>query len=817
MFETLSQDIRYALRGLRRTPGFTLAALITLTLGIGATTAIFSVVYGVLLRPLPFPAGDRLVMLPLEPTRPGGFSFGGAVSPASYLDWQSRSGAVGELAAFTQRAFTVTGHGEPELLTAAAVTSAFFETLQVQAAIGRAFTAGDGDAGDGDVVVLSDRLWRQRFAADAAIVGRAVTLDGRPFVVLGVMREGFTFPEEVLGPPGRFRSIQRVDLWTLFVPRAGERGNAFLRMLARLPPDGSVAQAQADLTRAGRAMAAEEGRPFDFAPVVTPLQRYIVGDVERLLLMFFGAVAFLLLIACANVANLLVARAAARQKEVAMRSALGAGRGRLVRQFLTESALLGVLGGLGGLLLAAAGLRAFVELIPRGSVPRLDEITIDLTVLLFTLLVSIGAGLLFGLAPVLHTRRTGIVTAMKGVGSAQTARLGLLNVLVAAEVACAVVLLAGAGLLIASFLRLAAVDPGFGRGNLMSASVRLPESSYSTGAQMIAFHSRVLDQISLARGVTSAAAVNWLPFGGNLLSGDVLVEAGRPAEPLSVAKLAVSAGYFRTMEIPLVSGRFFTDADGERSQVVVIVTDRVANRFWPGRNPLGQRLKLGFGRADDQPWASVVGVVKDVRQTALSDAAMPSVYMPLAQAPRPFLLSEMTYVARSDGDPVNIAPAFRAAVRAIDPNLPISRMAPLDALIALSVAEPRFRGVLFGAFAVVALALVATGILGVLAFSVTRRTKEIGVRVALGAAPGTIARLVVWQGLAVTVVGMLAGLGGALALTRLLRNLLFDIEPTDPGVFALVGLSLIAVALVASYLPAYRAARVDPIVALSQE
>jgi len=384
-------------------------------------------------------------------------------------------------------------------------------------------------------------------------------------------------------------------------------------------------------------------------------------------------------------------------------------------------------------------------------------------------------------------------------------------------VACAVVLLAGAGLLIASFLRLTAVDPGFGRGNLMSASVLLPDSSYPTAAQMNAFHTRVLEQISRARGVTAAGAINWLPFGGNLLSGDVIVEAGPPAENSVVAKPAVSASYFRVMGIPLVSGRFFNDLDNDRGQPVVIVSERVAKQFWPGRNPLGQRLKVGFGRPEEQPWASVVGVVNDVRQTALSDDAMPSVYMPLLQAPRPFLLSQMTFVARTDSEPMSVAPAFRAAIRSADPNLPITRIAPVDALIAFSVAEPRFRSVLFGVFGAVALVLVATGILGVLAYSVTRRTKEIGVRVALGAAPATIARLIVRQGLAVTGIGLIAGLGGALALTRLMRGLLFAVEPTDPGVLGLVALSLVFVALLASYVPARRAARVDPIVALTHD
>jgi putative ABC transport system permease protein len=816
MFDRLGQDIGYTVRGLRRTPGFAAAALVTLALGIGANTAVFSVVYGVLLRPLPFPDPDRLVMLHVQPRDPNPFNTGGAVSPGAFLDWQARGSRFDGMAAFSSQSLTLTGGGEPELLTAAAVTVRFFDTLRVRAAVGRTFIADEGMAGRSNVAVLSHALWRRRFGADPAIVGRSVTLDGRAVTVVGVMPEGFSFPEEALGPSGRFRSIQRVELWTPFAPQPGDRGNAFLRMFARVPAAIPLAQAQREMTATAQALGATLPASRQMDMRLVPLHEYVTGDAKQQLLLLFGAVALVLLIACVNVANLLVARAAARQKEVAMRAALGATRGRLIRQFLTESTLLGVLGGGCGLLLAAAGLRAFVGLIPRGSVPRLAEVTVDVPILAFTGIVSIAAGMIFGLAPVLHTRRTGIGAATRGLGSAQTTRLGLLHGLVATEVALAVVLLTGAGLLIASFLRLNGRDPGFDPADVTSASVRLPGASYPTIPAMYDFHTQVLNRLSMMPGVIAAGAINWLPFGGDFLSGDLIVESGTPPG-FVVLKPAVSARYFRVMDIPLMSGRFFTDADTAVSAPVVIVTDGVARRLWDNRNPLGRRLKMGFGRAEDQRWATVVGVVGDVKQNALSDAEMPSVYMALSQVPQPFLLNAMTYVVRTAPDDERGAPALRAAIRAADPNLPISRMLPVGGLIAGSLAEPRFRSVLFGVFAAIAVALVITGLLGVLTYSVTRRTKEIGLRVALGAAPAAVARLVVRQGLTVTVIGLAAGLAGALALTRLMDSVLFAIEPDDPGVLALVALCLVTVALVASYLPARRAARVDPIVALGHD
>ena len=817
MLETFLPDLRYAWRGLRRAPGFTAAALVTLTIGIGATSAIFTVVYSVLLRPLPLPASHELVMLPVRATTPMPFDTGGNVTPGAFLDWQSEARAFRNIAAFTQTPLTLTGHGDPELLTAAAVTVRFFDTLQVQAAQGRTFVLADG-ADDGDrVVVLSDALWRRRFAADPAIVGASITLNGEPRTVVGVMPPGFSFPEEVLGPRGRFRSIQTVDLWTPFIARPGANGHAFLRLIARLPPSMTLAQAQAEMRTATQHLLAAQPSNRAVEVVVTPLHEYVVGDVQRLLLLFSGGVAFVLLIACVNVANLLVARAAMRQKEVAMRSALGAGQGRLMRLFLTESALLGVLGGIGGLILAAAGLRAFVALIPRGSIPRLNEVSIDVNVLALMLFVSLAAGLAFGLAPVIYTRRTSVAAAIKGLGSAHTSRLGLLHALVAAQVAGAVLLLVGAALLITSFVRLTSVDPGFTAGNVLSASVTLPPGKYVTTAEMTALHSRVLDQLASAPGVRAAGAINWLPFGGNFLAGDFVVESGTRPGDLIVLKSAVSPGYFRAMDIAVVAGRSFTAADSSRSQPVVIVTRRLARQVWGERTAIGQRLKLGFGRPEAQPWATVVGIVSDVKQNALSDADAPSIYMPLAQAPQPFLINAMTYVVRAESDLAHVEPVFRRAVRSADPDLPINRMASVNTLVALSVAEPRFRSVLFGVFALVALALVTTGLLGVLTYSVARRSKEIGLRMALGAAPGAVARLVVHQGLKMTTIGLVAGLAGSLALAQLLRGLLFNIEPTDPGIFALVAMVVVLVALSASYLPARRAARVDPIIALNQE
>lgn len=808
--DQLRQDVRYALRSFGRTPVFTVVALATIALGTGATTAIFSVVYGVLLRPLPFPDSDDLVMVQTR-VRDGSFDSGGAVTPDGFLEWQAQSRAFQSMAAFSGGALTLTGQGEPALLAAAAVTIGFFDTLQARAAIGRTFEADEGTPGRSDVVVLSNRLWRQRFSSDRAAVGQSILLDSRPFTVVGVMPEGLTFPEEVLGAPGRYRSVQAIDLWTPFIPRPGDRANAYLRVIARLKPGITMAQAQSDMTGVARRLEEQAETRHEIEAVVVPLHDYVVADVRRLLLFFLGAVTLVLLIACVNVANLLVARAATRRKEVGVRSALGASRGRLIRQFLTESTLLGILGGSAGVLFAIWSMQVLVGLIPRGSVPRLGEVAIDVPVLAFTLIVSAGAGLVFGLAPVVHSARADVH------GVTQTPALRKLNLLVVSEVALAVVVLTGAGLLIKSFYRLTGVDPGFRRDNVLTASVSLPESTYPTLERINTFHSQALERLSAVSGIGGVAAVSWLPFGGSLLSGDIIVDTPSGASEVWAAKPAVSPDYFRVMGIAIVRGRPFSEADTADRQHVVIVTESVASRLWADDDPIGKRLKLGFGSPADQPWTSVVGVVQDVKQMALSDDDVPAVYVPLTQAPRPFLLNNMTFVIRADVEPASVVPAIRRAFGGIDPDLPIYRMERLDDLIAFSVVEPRLRSVVLGAFAGIALVLVSTGILGVLMYSVTQRTREIGVRLALGAQQANVIGMVVRQGLTMAAIGVGLGLAGAAVLTRLLTSWLYDVRPHDPATYALITAVLAITAIVACCAPALRAARLNPVIALRSE
>jgi putative ABC transport system permease protein len=809
MLDTLIRDVRYAARSFARYPGFTATAILTIALGIGATTAIFSIVYGVLIRPLPFPEADRLVMV--QP-RTSGIDTD-AVSPATFLEWESRSRAFEAVAAFTGRPLTLTGNGEPELLAAAAVTIRFFDILQQAAAIGRTFIAAEGTAGGEDVVVISDDFWRRQFQGDAAIVGRRITLDDRPFTVVGVMPAGVVFPEEVLGPRGRFRSIQRVDAWVPLVPSPTERGNAFLRMVARLKPGYTIAQGSADAAAVMRAMAATRPRARNTTATVLPLHEYIVGDNRRELLLLLGAVSLLLVIACANVANLLAARAATRASEVALRSAIGASRGRLIRQFLTESTVLGLIGGVCGIAVAVAALRGLMTVIPSGALPRVGEVAIDIPVLTFTAFLSLATGLIFGLAPVIHLRRSRPETVLHGDTTTHTPRLRLLKVLVVSEVALAIVLLGPATLLVQSFARLTAVNPGFTAENLVTASVTLPPDRYDNVPRMNAVHSAVLQRLT-SSGTGNVAAVNWLPFGGNLVMGDVVVEGVPAAGELTVAKIAVSPAYFDVLGVKRARGRVFSEADTDATDPVVVVTERVAGRFWPSQDAIGKRLKLGFGDPLAQQWATVVGVVHDVKQNALSEHDMPAVYMPMSQAPRPFLLSQMTYIVRSSAATPNRERELRAAVRSVDPQLPLSRVATLKELIGTSVSEPRFRSVLLSAFALTALSLVAAGLFGVLMYSVTRRTREIGVRMAVGATPAAVSRLVILEMLMVTVAGMVPGVSGAVAAAGLIRNLLFEIEPTDPTPFAIAGLAVLLVSGAASYVPARRAARIDPAVTL---
>jgi predicted permease len=815
--ETFWQDLRYAGRMLRKSPGFTTAAVLTLALGIGATTAIFSFVNGVVLRPLPFKESARLVQVQPDPRESGLFQIR-TVTPADFLEWQLQNHVFDEMAGFSGATFSLTGAGEPERLQAATVTTRFLDTLGVMPVLGRTFLRSEGQPGTNQVVIISSTLWRRRFQSDPGIVGRPIALDGKSFTVVGVMPEGFGFPQDLLPGMGKSRPV---ELWTPLVLRPGDRSNAFLQVIARLRPDVTIEQAQAQMEAIAARLAEQvpPDRRIEGGVRIMTLHERVVRGVRPLLLVFLEAVGFLLVIACSNVANLLVARGVARQKEVAVRAALGAGRSRLVRQFLTESLLLGLLGGLGGLLVAVQGVAVLTSLIPPGSLPRIQETGIDGQALAFTIMISFVTGVFFGLAPAFRSSRTDISSAIKELGATQTPRSRVLNLLVVGEVALAFVLLTGAGLMINSFWRLTSVDPGFEPERILTVSVTLPEGGYDTSSEMRAFSTDVLNRLRGAPGVARAAAINSLPLRGSIMGG-FSVE-GIPQLPRGgswVSKPVVSPEYFQTMGIPVVRGRAFTDRDAEQAPGVAIVTDRLARLLWPGADPIGKRLKIGFGRPEEQPWLSVVGVVGEVKQTALAEEMPPAVYVPLLQAPRPFLLRDLTFVVRTAvPDPLSVAPILRREIRNVDPNLPFDRIQTMRDVLGDSVAEPRFRSAVLGAFAGTAVALVATGILGILAYSVTRRTREIGVRMALGAQRGGVLRLVIAQALRMMVAGLAVGLIAALALTRLLSNFLFDVRPTDPATFVAASLVLVGAALIASYLPARRAATIDPLIALRSE
>ncbi len=817
LVEELVSDTGYALRLLRRNPGFAAVAILTLAMGIGLTTAIVSVVSAVLVRPLPYPESDRLVMVLASQRTEGPFTFE-TVTPGDFLEWRAQNGTFAHISGFTGSSFVLTGAGEPQRINGASVTSEFFSTLGVAPLLGRTFTPDDTVEGRSQVVVLSGGLWRNRFAADPGVIGRRVTLDGAPYTVIGIMPESFGFPQE-LPRPGIGPHVQ-VRLWTPAVLREGDRANAFLFVVGRLKPMRSIAQAHADMLTLATRQSKQFGPPNRPAPEVriVPLHSYVVAGVEPLLLVFLGAVLFVLLIACANVANLLAARAIARQKEVAVRVSLGSSRRRLIRQLLTESGVLGALGGIGGIALAAPGMSVLLALIPPGALPRVGEVHVDVPVLLVALMLAIGTGVLFGVAPALHATRIDTSSALRDGSTTQTAHTRLMRALIVAEVALVVVLLTGAGLLMKSFLRLTAVDPGFKPQNILSLSVNLPDREYRSIAEMNAFHASVLERFAHVAGVERVGAVNWLPLGGELIRGDFLIEeTPESARDLVAAKPAVSPDYFSVMGMPIVRGRAFTAADTDATPDVAVISDGLARRLWPGRDPIGKRLKLGFGSPDEDPWRTVVGVVGTVKQSGLGEESPEAVYTPLTQAPRPFLLMAMTFVVRTPLDPAMVAPVLRRELQAVDANLPVDRITTLSDLLSDSVSEPRFRTVVVGAFAVVALALVATGIMGVLAYLVTHRTREIGLRMALGADSFQVVRLVLRQTFVMSLAGVAIGLAAAAALTQLLRSYLFDVQPTDPITFAGAAGLLVVVALVASYVPALRATNVDPLVALRSE
>jgi predicted permease len=808
-FERLVQDVRYGARTLRRAPAFTTVAGLTLSMRIGATTAMFTVVHGVVLRTVAYPRSDRLVELAYEfPNNP--FVFGAGIADRTWVDVRARARLFARVGASSAGLVTLTNAGDPVRLSGAMVTAGFFETLGITPRVGRSFGRDDEMVGAEPVVILSDALWRDRFGADPRIIGRPIMLDGVHHMVVGVMPRGFTYPKEA-------------RLWRPLVVRIVPNRSQLYSVIGRLRDGVTREQATAELTSiaAGareRAWAfhAPTADPRDSTIArVTPLKATVVGSATRALLVFAGAVALVLLIACANVANLLLMRAASRHREMAVRAALGAGRRRLVRQLITESVLLWVSAGTAGVGVAILGVRALLALAPAGRIPRQGEIGVDAAALAFSLGVSLVTGILFGLVPAVRATRSNVRDALAATARTMSGRDGRLRgALVVSEIGLALVLLAGAGLMVQSFLRLRHVELGFRPAGLANLTVDLPEASYQSVSAMRSFHDRMLERLRALPGVTSAAAVNFIPLGGAMIRGDFKLDGGRsvPADYL-VAKPAVSPGYFRTMGIALLRGREFTAADVASGPGAVIASKAVADRLWPGQSAIGQRVSM-----KDNPgpgdWLTVVGVVDDVGQSSIDGKRDAALYEPIAQQTSTFFLEHMSFVVRAAAEPAALVSAMRQVLREVDPSQPVGSIGTMDAAIDATVAEPLFQARLIGVFSVFALLLAAIGIYGVVAYSVAERTHEIGIRVALGAGRGDVVRLVFGRIVALVVPGVALGIGGALATTRVLGTLLFEVKPNDPGTFAGVAVLLVCVALVAGLLPARRASRVDPLVAL---
>jgi predicted permease len=802
--ETVGRDLRYALRSLRKSPGFTVVALLTLALGFGANTAVFTVVNGVLLRPLPFPDPGGLFLISYQP-KDGPFENQPGLYDTDYLEYERHNQAFEKIATFDEDSATLTGAGEAIRVPTALVTASFFSVLEVNPAIGRAFLAEEEQPGGNRVAVLSDRIWRSRFGADPNVVGRMIVLDGQSYSVIGIMPASFSYPHDA-------------QVW-LPLDVGGDPHNTYMRaVIGRLRPSVSQQQAQAELE--GLAKHWPPGpwpRGESMVAEVSPMKDLLVGKIRRSLLIFMGTVAFVLLIACANVANLLLMRGTSRQREIAVRNALGASRWRVIRQLLTESTLLSLGGAAGGILVAILGVPALLALAPVAEVPRLEEIHIDGFVLAFSLGLGAFIGILFGLVPAF--RATGLrVRDALGLGgpTATARRQRLRSLLVTSEIAMALVLLTGAGLMLKSFLLMRSVDPGFRTENVLTMTVNLPETSYPTAAAIQTFHGDVLAKLSNLPGVVAAGAVNWLPLQPALVRGTFNLDGGRKRpRGFMVAKPAVSPNYFRVMGIRLLRGREFTEQDNSSEPAVAVISQSVMRTLWPGENPVGKRVTL---EDDPQPkdWLTIVGVVDDVRQQSLADQPLPAIYQPYEQVTRAGFLTHMSYVVRTAQRPQSVATGVRGVLHEVDIGQPVE-IAALTDLAAADIAETWFQTRLISTFSLLALFLAAIGIYGVLAYAVTERTREIGIRMALGAEKSDIVFMLLKRALLLVGAGVAVGGCGALALTRVLGKFLFEVKPTDPATFVSVAAILVLIGIVAGLLPARYATRVDPVVALKWE
>ena len=803
--ETAWRDIRLGVRTLVHSPIFTAVTVLSLALGIGANTAIFSVVNGLLLRPLSYPESERLVDVwhtPPQQSFPGLDRF--SVSPANYIDWKAQSNAFEQIAVYGYAGLSLSTGNDPLPLIGATVSSDFFPVLRTNAMLGRTFTPDEERVGSDQVAVISHGLWQRAFGANPNIVGRTITLNSRSFTVVGIMPAGFEFPREA-------------ELW---VPLAWDDKERQVRsihdylVIARLKQNVSVQQAQAEMSTISSRL--EQQYPEEnkgWGAVVIPLREDLVGDIRTPLLVLFCAVSFVLLIACANVANLMLARGANRQKEIAVRIALGAGRARLVRQLLTESVLLAVTGGVLGLLLAIWGSKMLVRL---GSLPNASDIGIDPWALGFTLLVSFAAGIIIGILPAVQFTKTSVSETLKQ-GSGRTGgspiKQHTRKALVVSEVALSLVLLIG-GLMIRSFWKLQQVDPGFDTSNALTMSVMLTPTRYAEPHQQLAFYDRVLDQIRAVPGVASVGVTTTIPLAGGGSTQPFSIE-GRPTGSIAEQPMAqtryISPDYFRAIGIPLRQGRVFSDQDRDNSVPVVIISEAMAHRFWPGENPIGKRLTPSFHL--EQGVREVVGVVGDVKARGLDSDSAAMMYLPFKQAPRPFL----SFVVRTASNPESLIQPVSKAIYSIDNQQALTDVQTMDQVLTQSLSGRRFNMTLLLAFAGVALMLAAVGVYGVMNYTVTLRRRELGIRMALGAARMDVLRLVLGQGLTLTLIGVGAGLIAAYALTRLMASLLYGVTATDYLTFGSVSAVLILVGVVASYVPARRATKVNPTIALRAE
>ena len=799
LLEDFARDTRYGARTLLRAPAFSMAVILTLSLGIGATVAVFTVVNHVLLRPLPYPDPERLFQV--SHAQLGPFMPQPSLSDNDYLTYRAHDNGFQSLTAYSTYPASLLTLTAPARLIVGRVTTDFFKTLGVDAALGRTFLAADESHSD-DLIVLGHDIWRTRLGGDASIVGKSVTMDGRQRNVLGVMPAGFAFPKAA-------------QAWTLYTVRltAGNSWNTPVlgRLEDEITPHAAEAQFQAIATRFKLKADAS------WTSGLIPLKDVIVGDVRRPLEVFCGAVIVVLLIACANVANLLLARGSVRQRELAVRAAIGAGRGRLIRQLLAENLLLAFLGGTGGVLLAVWSVPSLLALAPAGQIPRIETIRVDATVTCFALSISLLTGLLFGLAPAFRLGRAqaaeSLAPSMRRPGS-QPERLR--SGLVVAEVALSLVLLTAGGLLAQSFMRISRVETGFRAEKALSLTIDLPTSSYSSADQMHQFQEDLLGRIKSIPGVTAAGAVNWRPLGTMLIRGDFVSDSVKLPGDVEVDKPAISPGYFNAMGIRVREGRDFTAGDKGRRQPVAIVSDSVARMLDPNGRAVGQRISVS-SRPGPDDWMVIVGIVDDVRQEGPSQPAHAAIYRPYLQVAQPFFLDHMSFIVRTIGDPLAVAPQIRAVVHGRDRAMPADTMTTMDKVLENSTAAWRFNARLLGSFALVALILSVVGIYGVLTYSVAQRTHEIGIRMALGAKRGAVGWLVLRRTLMLCGLGIVIGMVGALAATRVLRNLLFEITPTDVPTFVGVAATILMAGIAASYIPARRATRVDPLLALRHE